>query len=65
MFSENVGKNFTHSIYFQKITVSIYYESLCLDCVHLFKNQIGPNLAKFQKYVNFDFVPFGNTEVSI
>ncbi|XP_060852590.1 gamma-interferon-inducible lysosomal thiol reductase-like [Rhopalosiphum padi] len=45
-----------------KITVSIYYDSLCLDSVDLFKDQIGPNLAKFQKYVNFDFVPFGNAD---
>lgn len=65
MFSENMRENFIQSICFQKITVTIYYESLCLDCVHLFKNQIGPNLAKFQKYAIFDFVPFGNTEVSI
>uniref|UniRef100_A0A2H8TWU5 Gamma-interferon-inducible lysosomal thiol reductase n=1 Tax=Melanaphis sacchari TaxID=742174 RepID=A0A2H8TWU5_9HEMI len=45
-----------------KITVSIYYGSLCSDSVNLFKNQIGPSLVKFQKYVNFDFVPFGNAD---
>ncbi|XP_025406030.1 gamma-interferon-inducible lysosomal thiol reductase-like [Sipha flava] len=45
-----------------KITVSIYYSSLCTDCISLFKNQIGPNLVKFHKYVNFYFIPFGNTE---
>jgi len=45
-----------------KITVSIYYGSLCSGCVHFFKNQIGPNLTKFQKYVNFDFIPFGITQ---
>jgi len=54
-----------HHFFFQKITVSIYYDSLCLDSVDLFKDQIGPNLAKFQKYVNFDFVPFGNADVSV
>lgn len=51
--------------FFQKITVSIYYGSLSSDSVDLFKNQIGPNLAKFQKYVNFDFVPFGKSDVSV
>ncbi|XP_015380401.1 PREDICTED: gamma-interferon-inducible lysosomal thiol reductase-like [Diuraphis noxia] len=45
-----------------KITMSIYYESLSSDSVDLFKNQIRPILAKFQKYVNFDFVPFGNAD---
>jgi len=49
---------------FQKITVSIYYGSLCSDCVDFFKHQIGPNLTTFQKYVNFDFVPFGMSQVS-
>ncbi|VVC45171.1 Gamma interferon inducible lysosomal thiol reductase GILT [Cinara cedri] len=45
-----------------KITVSVYYGSLCSECVDLFVHQIGPNLVKFHKYVNFDFVPFGNAE---
>jgi len=60
-------KNITNviAIFFQKITVSIYYGSLCSDSMDLFKNQIGPNLAKFQKYVNFDFVPFGKSDVSV
>jgi len=49
----------------QKITMSIYYGSLSSDSVDLFKNQIRPILAKFQKYVIFDFVPFGNADVSI
>lgn len=48
-----------------KITVSIYYGSLCSDSVDLFKYQIGPSLAKFHKYVNFDFVPFGNADKKI
>ncbi|XP_060875416.1 gamma-interferon-inducible lysosomal thiol reductase-like [Metopolophium dirhodum] len=48
-----------------KITVSIYYGSLCSDSVDLFQNQIGPNLSKFQKYVNFDFVPFGKSDKKI
>lgn len=49
----------------QKVTVSIYYGSLCSDCADFFRNQIGPNIAKFQKYINVEFVPFGNTEVSV
>lgn len=45
--------------------MSIYYGSLSSDSVDLFKNQIRPILVKFQKYVNFDFVPFGNADVSV
>jgi len=45
-----------------KVTVSIYYGSLCSDCADFFRNQIGPNIAKFQKYINVEFVPFGNAE---
>lgn len=50
---------------FQKITISVYYGSLCADCRNLFANQIAQNLEKFKKYVNFDFVPYGNVEVSV
>ncbi|XP_050536618.1 gamma-interferon-inducible lysosomal thiol reductase-like isoform X3 [Daktulosphaira vitifoliae] len=43
-----------------RVTVSIYYESLCPDCINFFTNQLKPNLEKFYKYLNLDFVPYGN-----
>ncbi|XP_050441943.1 gamma-interferon-inducible lysosomal thiol reductase-like [Adelges cooleyi] len=43
-----------------RVTVSIYYESLCPDCINFFTNQLAPNLVKYYKYLNLDFLPYGN-----
>lgn len=49
------------------LTVSLYYESLCPDCVQFSKQQLCPlwEESRLSDYFKIEFVPYGNAEVSL
>ncbi|KAL1506678.1 hypothetical protein ABEB36_006000 [Hypothenemus hampei] len=46
---------------YQKINVSIYFESLCGDSRNFIINQLDPHWDDIKDYVNIHFVPFGKS----
>ena len=46
------------------LKVGVYFESLCSDSKAFITTQLYPTFAKLGKYLEIDFVPYGNAEVS-
>ena len=51
-------------LFLQKVNVSVYYETLCSDSVHLIQKQIYPTWKLLKNDLNISFVPFGKAVVS-
>jgi len=47
----------------QKVKLSLYYESLCPYCKKFITEQLGPNFAKFEDYLDVHLNPFGNAHM--
>ncbi|VEN58291.1 unnamed protein product [Callosobruchus maculatus] len=43
----------------EKLKVTVYYETLCLDCVIFFRKQLEPTYSELVEYIDLDLVPFG------
>ncbi|KAL0268723.1 UNVERIFIED_CONTAM: hypothetical protein PYX00_010549 [Menopon gallinae] len=41
------------------VNVTLYYESLCIDCVEFIKYQMWPTYQSLGDHLKLDFVPFG------
>ena len=48
-----------------QVSVTLYYEALCPGCHDWINDQLVPTYEKLGKYMNFEFVPYGNAKVSI
>jgi len=47
-----------------KVKLSLYFESLCPYCKMFITRQLGPNFAKFEKYLDVELNSFGNARMS-
>ena len=47
----------------EKVNITVYYESLCPDSIEFITAQLYPTYQSFEKYLNVEFIPFGNAEV--
>ncbi len=47
-----------------KISIQIYYESLCPDSQNFVEEQLYPAYQALGNYLQIDFKPFGNAQVS-
>lgn len=47
------------------VTVNLYYESLCPDCVEFISQKLCPLWEDMSNYLRIDFVPYGNAETII
>jgi len=47
-----------------KVKLDLYYESLCPYCRHFITTQLGPNFAKFGKYMDIGLNPYGNAHMT-
>lgn len=45
-----------------RLSVAIYYESLCPDCMRFFSKQFAFAYKKIGSYLNVDLIPFGNAK---
>lgn len=45
--------------------MTVYYESLCPDCVDFFKEQFSKNWKPFFDYLNVTLVPYGKASVIV
>ena len=48
----------------EKVNITVYYESLCPDSIEFITGQLYPTYQSLEKYLNVEFVPFGNAEVN-
>ncbi|KAJ8985067.1 hypothetical protein NQ317_019750 [Molorchus minor] len=48
----------------QNVTITVFYESLCPDCIDFVTNQLFPTYKKIGNDLNVDLVPFGNAEMT-
>ena len=48
-----------------KLSIQVYYESLCPDSKNFITTQLYPTYQKLGKYLKVDFKPFGNADVSV
>ncbi|KAJ9595855.1 hypothetical protein L9F63_012957, partial [Diploptera punctata] len=42
-----------------KVSLTIYYESLCPDSIKFFKDQLSPTYSSLKDHVSLKFIPFG------
>jgi len=55
-----------HFVENQNLTVNLYYESLCPDCVEFISQKLCPLWEEnMSKYFKIDFVPYGNAETIV
>lgn len=47
-----------------RLTVSVYYESLCPDSINFITDQLTPAYNDFKDWINLEFIPFGKSSVS-
>lgn len=48
---------------FQPLQMTVYFESLCPYSQNFFINQLEPNFEKFNNYVDWVLIPYGNAKV--
>ena len=53
-------KKFSFQASSNKLSIQVYYESLCSDSKNFITTQLYPTYQKLGKYLNIDFKPFGN-----
>ena len=46
------------------VNIQVYYESLCPDSINFITKQLHPTYQTLGKYMNIEFIPFGNADVS-
>nr|CAI5854466.1 unnamed protein product [Callosobruchus analis] len=46
------------------LPVSVYYETLCPDCIDFFRTQLKPTYDQLADYLDLDLIPFGKGIVS-
>nr|CAI5836583.1 unnamed protein product [Callosobruchus analis] len=44
----------------ERLPVSVYYETLCPDCIDFFRTQLKPTYDQLADYLDLDLIPFGN-----
>ena len=47
------------------VKVTLYYEALCGGCHQWISDEMYPTYQKLGKYMDIDFVPYGNADVRI
>ncbi|ODM99827.1 Gamma-interferon-inducible lysosomal thiol reductase [Orchesella cincta] len=47
------------------VTINLYYESLCPDCVDFISRKLCPLWEDMSNYLRIDFVPYGNAETIV
>lgn len=47
----------------QKVKISVYYETKCIDSRTFFLRQLGPTYERLHQYIDLELVPFGNVQV--
>lgn len=47
------------------LNVTVFYESLCIDCINLFSKQLFFTYNELKEHINLTLVPFGKAHVSI
>ena len=58
-------KSFSFQASSDKLSIQVYYESLCSDSKNFITTQLYPTYQKLGNYLKVDFKPFGNADVSI
>ena len=48
-----------------KVSVVLYYEALCGGCHDWITTELVSTYEKLGKYMDFEFVPYGNAHVSL
>ena len=48
----------------ETVNIQVYYESLCPDSINFITQQLYPTYLILGKYMNVEFIPFGNADVS-
>ena len=48
----------------ETVNIQVYYESLCPDSINFITQQLYPTYQTLGKYMNIEFIPFGNADVS-
>ena len=49
----------------EELNIQVYYESLCPDSIRFITEQLYPVYQTLGKYMNIEFIIFGNADVSI
>ena len=49
----------------ESVNIQVYYESLCPDSINFITQQLYPTYQALGNYMNIEFIPFGNADVSI
>ncbi|XP_050304170.1 GILT-like protein 1 [Anthonomus grandis grandis] len=48
------------------VNVSVYYETLCPDCINFITTQLHPTYLELgDQFVHLDFIPYGNTKEDV
>ena len=48
----------------ESVNIQVYYESLCPDSINFITQQLYPTYQALGNYMNIEFIPFGNADVS-
>ena len=48
----------------EAVNIQVYYESLCPDSINFITKQLYPTYQALGNYMDIEFIPFGNADVS-